>query len=51
VRRPYDTTVEGGPPEAAGEAEHAEISMLHCLPPTSVLDSDNPSSPAYAAPP
>jgi hypothetical protein len=40
VRRPHDATVEGGPPEAAGEAEYAEIFMLHCLHPDSLLDSD-----------
>src|SRR3712207_2780573 len=40
VRRPHDATVVGGPPEAAGEAEYAEIFMLHCLYPLSLLDPD-----------
>jgi hypothetical protein len=44
VRRPNDATVEGGPPEAAGEAEYAEIFMLHCLYPVSLLDPDPFSS-------
>ena len=32
--------VEGGPPEAAGEAEDPEIFMLHCMHPVSLLDPD-----------
>jgi hypothetical protein len=32
VRRPQDAAVEGGPPEAAGEAEYLEIFMVHWLP-------------------
>src|SRR5215211_2804566 len=39
VRRPHDATVKGGSPEASGEAEYAEISMVHGLPPGSVLDT------------
>jgi hypothetical protein len=39
VRSPQDAAVEGGPPEAAGEAEYAEIFMVHCLSPVSVLDA------------
>src|SRR5215212_1777053 len=38
VRRPHDATVEGGSPEAGGEAEYAEAFMLHCLHPVSLLD-------------
>jgi hypothetical protein len=44
VRHPNDATVEGGPPEAAGEAEYPEIYMLHCLYPVSLLDPDPLSS-------
>src|SRR5829696_5116913 len=33
VRRPHDATVEGGSPEAGGEAEYPEISIVHCLSP------------------
>jgi hypothetical protein len=33
VRRPQDAAVEGGPPEAAGEAEYPEIFMVQCLSP------------------
>jgi hypothetical protein len=40
MRRPHDATVEGGQPEAAGEAEYAEIFMLHCLYSFSLLDPD-----------
>src|SRR3712207_3639706 len=32
VRRPQDAAVEGGSPEAGGEAEYPEIFMVHCLP-------------------
>jgi transposase len=39
VRRPDNAAVEGGSPEASGEAEYAEISMVHGLPPGSVLDT------------
>ncbi len=46
VRRPHDATVEGGPPEAAGEAEYPEIFMVHCLYPVSLLDPDPRSSSA-----
>jgi hypothetical protein len=44
VRRPHDAAVDGGPPEAAGEAEYAEIFMFHCLYPVSLLDPDPLSS-------
>jgi hypothetical protein len=40
VRRPQDAAVEGGPPEAAGEAEYSEISMVHRLSPENVLGPD-----------
>src|SRR5215217_5659349 len=39
VRRLDDAAVEGGSPEASGEAEYAEISVVHDLPPGSVLDT------------
>src|SRR5215208_1955945 len=44
VRRPRDATVKGGSPEASGEAEYAEISMIHCLSSVGVLDPDHLSS-------
>src|SRR5215218_4504135 len=44
VRCPHDTTVKGGSPEASGEAEYAEISMIHCLSSVGVLDPDHLSS-------
>src|SRR5215207_6219455 len=31
VCRPHDAPVDGGPPEAASEAEFVEISLVHCL--------------------
>src|SRR5215208_2866470 len=39
VRRPDNAAVEGGSPEASSEAEYSEISMVHGLPPGSVLDT------------
>src|SRR5215203_4365824 len=39
VRRPDNAAVEGGSPEASGEAEYSEISMVHGLPPGGVLDT------------
>jgi hypothetical protein len=47
VRRSHDAAVDGGPPEAAGEAEYPEIPMVYCLPPVSLLDPDLLSSSAY----
>src|SRR5215213_3656434 len=44
VRRPHDATVKGGSPEARGEAEYAEISIIHCLSSVGVLDPDHLSS-------
>jgi len=44
VRCPHDATVDGGSPETAGQAQYPEISMIHCLPPVSVLDADLVSS-------
>src|SRR5215208_457095 len=44
VRCPHDATVKGGSPEASGEAEYAEISMIHCLSSVGVLDPDHLSS-------
>src|SRR5919112_3133324 len=40
VRGPHDAAVEGGSPEASGEAEYAEIFMLHRLYPMSLRDPD-----------
>src|ERR687897_1504744 len=33
ARRSHDAPVEGGSPEAGGEAEYAEITIFHCLSP------------------
>src|SRR5215213_5316336 len=44
VRCPHDATVKGGSPEASGEAEYGEISMIHCLSSVGVLDPDHLSS-------
>src|SRR5215208_2429483 len=43
VCRPHDAPVEGGLPEAAGEAEYAEISLVHCLSPRRRSRSRPPS--------
>src|SRR5215211_7138238 len=48
VRRPQDAAMEGGPPEAAGEAEYPEIFMLHYLYPVSLLDPGGVPSRTYA---